>query len=144
MKLLFCLPVVIAIAFFFCHSALADDDDRAPWRPDNAAATTITGPIVVGRRSLHAGSAELSLRFNASIAVFKNGQNRFPAHIYAVTGMSNPSLLNGQTLCGDMPPTWIVLVPQPPLGLELDAYTSVEKPTSAASPGLCNTFTYVR
>ncbi len=144
MKLVSCLATAIAVAVSLSHSVLADDDDRAPWRPDNAAAMSITGPIVVERRSLHAGNAELSLRFNSSVAAFRNGQGAFPAHIYAVTGMSNPPLLNGQTLCGDMPPTWIVVVPQPPLGLELDAYTGVEKPTSPASPGFCNTFTYVR
>jgi hypothetical protein len=85
-----------------------------------------------------------SLRLDSSAAAFKPGQDKFPAHIFAVTRMSNPLLLNGQTLCGDQPPTWIVVVPQPPLGLELDVFTGVERPTSPASPGLCNTFAYVR
>src|ERR1700749_532902 len=111
---------------------------------DNAAAIAITGPVIVERKSLEIGKARISLRLDSSVAAFKAGQDRFPAHIYAVTRMSNPVLLGGQTLCGDRPPTWIVVVPQPPLGLELDIFASVEKPTSPASPGLCNTLTYVR
>jgi hypothetical protein len=134
----------IAVALCLCQAVLADDDDHPPWRPNNAAAASITGPIVVERKSLEAGKAKLSLRFDSSVAAFKLGQGSFPARIYAVTHMANPILLNGRTLCGDIPPTWIVVVPQPPAGLELDAFTGVEKPTSAASSGLCNTFAYIR
>ncbi len=134
----------ITIALTLSQAAFADDDDRAPWRPDNAAALAITGPIIVERKSLEVGKVRFSLRLDSSAAAFKPGQDKFPAHIFAVTRMSNPLLLNGQTLCGDQPPTWIVVVPQPPLGLELDVFTGVERPTSPASPGLCNTFAYVR
>jgi hypothetical protein len=135
---------VIAVALGFSQTTLADDDDRAPWRPENAAALSITGPIIMERKSLEVGKARFSLRFDSSEAAFKPGQDKFPAHIYAVTRMSNPLLLNGQTLCGDQPPTWIAVVPQPPLGLELDVFTGLEKPTSPTSPGLCNTLTYTR
>jgi hypothetical protein len=134
----------ITIALTLSQAAFADDDDRAPWRPDNAAALAITGPIIVERKSLEVGKVRFSLRLDSSAAAFKPGQDKFPAHIFAVTRMSNPLLLNGQTLCGDQPPTWIVVVPQPPLGLELDVFTGVERPTSPASPGLCNRFAYVR
>lgn len=134
----------ITVALALTYAARADNDDRAAWRPDNAAAIAITGPVIVERKSLEIGKARISLRLDSSVAAFKAGQDRFPAHIYAVTRMSNPVLLGGQTLCGDRPPTWIVVVPQPPLGLELDIFASVEKPTSPASPGLCNTLTYVR
>jgi len=138
------VTIAIAIALTVSHAAFADNDDRAAWRPNNAAAISITGPVIVERKSLEVGKARFSMRLDSSVAAFKSGQDRFPAHIYAVTRMSNPTLLNGQTLCGDLPPTWIVAVPQPPLGLELDVFTGVEKPTSPASPGLCNTLTYVR
>jgi hypothetical protein len=142
LKLNFCWVATIALCL--SQAVLADDDDHAPWCPDNAAAISITGPIVVERKSLEAGKAKLSLRFDSSAAAFKPGQDKYPAHIYAVTRMSNPLLLNGQTLCGDQPPTWIVVVPQPPLGLELDVFTGLEKPASTSSAGLCNTLTYTR
>ena len=138
------LAVVACVALGLAHTALADNDDRAAWRPDNAAAISITGPIIVERKSLEVGKARFSLRLDSSAAAFKPGQDKFPAHIYAVTRMSNPTLLGGRTLCGDQPPTWIVVVPQPPQGLELDVFSSLEKPASTASPGLCNTLIYVR
>jgi hypothetical protein len=134
----------ITVALTLSQAAFADNDDRAPWRPDNAAAIALTGPIIVERKSLEVGKARFTTRLDSTVAAFKPGQDKFPAHLYAVTRMSNPSLLNGQTLCGDQPPTWIVVVPQPPLGLELDVFTGMEKPASATSPGLCNTLTYTR
>jgi hypothetical protein len=133
-----------AAALSFANAALADDDDSPNWRPNNAAAITITGPIMVERKKLHAGRTVLPLRLDSKMDAFKPGQGSFPARIYAVTRMANPALLNGNTLCGDLPPTWIVVVPQPPTGLELDAFTGVERPASPASPGLCNTFAYIR
>lgn len=144
MKPLVRMTAAMTIALTFSCTAFADDDDHAAWRPNNAAAVSITGPILVERKSLEAGKTKMSLRFDSAATAFKSGQDKYPAHIYAVTRMSNPLFLNGQTLCGDMPPTWIVAIPQPPLGLELDVFTGVEKPASPASPGLCNTLTYVR
>ena len=142
MRSMSCVATVVALCL--ANAAHADDDDRASWRPNNAAAISITGPILVERKKLHAGNTVLPLRPDSLVAAFKPGQGSFPARIYAVTRMANPTLLNGKTLCGDMPPTWIVVVPQPPASLELDAFTGVEKPTSTASPGLCNTFAYIR
>ncbi|HTT96920.1 MAG TPA: hypothetical protein VMF58_02645 [Rhizomicrobium sp.] len=144
MKKTYRSAVIMSVVFGFSHIALADNDDRAPWRPENAAAISITGPIIVERKSLEVGKARFTMHLDSSQAAFKSGQDRFPAHIYAVTRMSNPILQNGQTLCGDNPPTWIVVVPQPPLGLELDVFTGVDRPTSTSSPGLCNTLVYTR
>ena len=132
------------VALTLSHAAFADDDDHAAWRPSNAAAISITGPILLERKNLEAGKTKMSLRFDSAASAFKPGQDKYPAHVYAVTRMSNPVFLNGQTLCGDVPPTWIVAIPQPPTGLELDVFTGVERPTSPASPGLCNTLAYVR
>ena len=134
----------LAAAFCFVNAALADDDDYPSWRPNNKAATSITGPIILLPGRLHAGKANFALRLDSSVAAFKSGQGSIPARIYAVTGTANPPLLDGNKLCGDTPPTWIVVVPQPPLGLEIDAFSSVDKPASPASPGLCNTFSYIR
>ncbi len=142
MKPVFCMAAAVLLCL--TNAAFADDDDFPSWRPDNAAATTITGPIIVQPKRLHAGNADFPLRLDSTAASFKPDQGSIPAHVYAVTSPVNPTLLNGKKLCGDTPPTWIVVVPQPPLGLELDAFTGAEKPANTASPGLCNTFTYVR
>lgn len=142
MKLTLCLATAVALCVV--SVALADDDDYPSWRPNNSAATDITGPIIVQPKRFHAGNADIPLRMDSTVAAFKPGQGSIPAHIYAVTSAANPTLLNGKKLCGDTPPTWIAVVPQPPMGLELDAFTGAEKPASVASPGLCNTFAYTR
>jgi hypothetical protein len=142
MKPMFCL--VTAIGLCLVNAAFADDDDYPSWRPNNSSATDITGPIIVQPNRFHAGNADFPVRLDSTVAAFKSGQGSIPAHIYEVTSAANPTLLNGKKLCGDTPPTWIVVVPQPPMGLELDAFTGAEKPASAASPGLCNTFAYIR
>ncbi len=133
-----------AAALGLANAALADDDDYPSWRPNSTSATSITGPIIVLPTRLHAANADFPLRMDSSVAEFRPGQGSIPARIYAVTSTANPTLLNVGKLCGDAPPTWIVVVPQPPLGLEIDAFTGVDKPASPASPGLCKTFTYIR
>ena len=133
-----------AAGFFLAGAALADDDDYPSWRPNSTTATSITGPIIVQPTRLHAVNADFPLHLDGTVAAFKPDQGSIPARVYAVTGTTNPALLNGNTLCGDTPPTWIVVVPMPPMGLEIDAFTGVDKPASHASPGLCKTFSYIR
>jgi hypothetical protein len=136
--------VAFAATLIFSSTVMADDDDYPSWRPSNTAATSITGPIIVQPNRLHAGNTDFPLHLDSSVAAFKPGQGTIPARIYAVTNPTNPGLLNGNKLCGDAPPTWIVVVPQPPMGLEVDAFNSTGKPESPESPGLCNTFSYIR
>ncbi|HEY3638556.1 MAG TPA: hypothetical protein VGK90_10430 [Rhizomicrobium sp.] len=145
MKSLSCLAAA-AISVVLCYSipVLADDDDYPSWQPNSPAATSITGPIIVLPNRLHAGNTNFPMKLDSSVTAFKPGQSSFPARIYAVTSTDNPTLLNGNKLCGDTPPKWIVVVPQPPLGLEIDAFTSEEKPASADSPGLCKALSYTR
>lgn len=145
MKATSCMAAAaFAAAFFAANVTLADDDDYPSWRPNSTTASSITGPIIVLPTRLHAGDANFPLRLDSSVADFKSGQNSIPARIYSVTSTDNPTLLNGNKLCGDTPPTWIVVVPQPPTGLEVDAFTGADKPTSPSSPGLCKTFAYMR
>lgn len=136
--------VTFAAALCVTNAALADDDDYPSWRPNSTTATTITGPVIVQPTRLHAGNADFPLHLDSSVADFKPGQGSIPARIYAVTSTTNPTLLNGNKLCGDAAPTWIVVVPQPPMGLEIDAFTGADKPANATSPGLCKTYSYVR
>jgi hypothetical protein len=145
MKPMPCMAVA-AFAAVLClaGAALADDDDYPSWRPSSTTATSITGPIIVQPTRLHAVNTDFPLRLDSSVAEFRAGQGSIPARIYAVTSTTNPTLLNGNKLCGDTPPTWIVVVPQPPMGLEIDAFTGADKPATPASPGLCKTFSYIR
>ena len=133
-----------AAALCLAGAALADDDDYPSWRPNNTTATTITGPIIVQPTRLHTANADFALRLDSTVAAFKPDQGSIPARIYAVTSAINPALLNGNKLCGDTPPTWIVVVPLPPMGLEVDAFNSVDKPVGPGSPGACGTFAYTR
>ncbi|HEX3652910.1 MAG TPA: hypothetical protein VHU18_08820 [Rhizomicrobium sp.] len=144
MKSMFCIAGAAFTALFLAGAVLADDDDYPSWRPNSPAANTITGPIIVLPDRLHMGNANFSLRKDSTVVAFKSGQGSIPARIYAVTSTTNPVLLNGNKLCGDTAPTWIVVVPQPPTGLEVDAFTGADKPANARSPGLCNTFSYMR
>jgi hypothetical protein len=140
-----CIAVAAcAAALCIANAALADDDDYPSWRPNSTSATSITGPIIVLPTRLHAANADFRLHLDSTVAQFAPDQGSIPSRIYAVTSPANPVLLNGNTLCGDAPPKWIVVVPLPPTGLEIDAFTSADKPSSQASPGLCKTFSYIR
>src|ERR1700753_4125290 len=70
------LTAATMIALGVSHAAFADNDDRAAWRPDNAAAKSVTGPIIVERKSLEVGKARFSLRLDSSAADFKPGQDK--------------------------------------------------------------------
>lgn len=145
MKTMSCMAVAaFAATLCLAGAALADDDDYPSWRPNSPEATTVTGPVIVQPTRLHAGNTDFPLRLDGTVADFKPGQGSIPARVYAVTSTANPALLNGNKLCGDAPPTWIVVVPQPPMGLEIDAFTGADKPASATSPGLCKAYTYTR
>lgn len=145
MKLVSCMAVTFfAAALCVASAAMADDDDYPSWRPNSTSAESITGPIIMQPNRMHAGNADILLRLDDTVATFKPGQDSIPARVYAVTSAANPALLNGNKLCGDTPPKWIVVVPQPPAGLEIDAFSGADKPASATSPGLCGTFSYIR
>jgi len=145
MKPISCIVfAAFAAALCLTGAAFADDDDYPSWRPNSNTATSITGPIILLPNRLHAGNANFPLKLDSAVTAFKPDQGSIPARIYAVTAPTNPALLNGNKLCGDTPPKWIVVVPQPPTGLEVDAFTSDDKPSSPDSPGLCGTFSYIR
>jgi hypothetical protein len=123
---------------------IADDDDYPTWQPANAAATATTGPIVMFPDRFNAGQANYPWQEAGVVAQFKPDQGPIPARVFAVGQPDNPVLINGKTMCGEKPVTWIVMVPQPPSGLEIDAYVAVDRPSSITSPGLCATFLYKR
>jgi hypothetical protein len=139
------LPTIaLAASLCFASAVLADDDDYPSWRPISTNAVSITGPIVLQPSKLHVTGGDFPLTLAGMAASFKPDQGPIPARIYAVSKPVNPPLLNGNKLCGADPATWIVAVPVPPDGLEIDVFTSAEKPTSVKSPGQCGTFSYKR
>ena len=135
---------IIAAACGFAASATADDDDYPTWQPSSDTATSITGPIVMFPDRFRAGMVDFPWRQDDVIAQFKPDQGPIPARVFQLTAVANPELLNGAKLCGDKAVNWIVMVPAPPNGLEIDAYSAADKPSSIASPGLCATFFYKR
>jgi hypothetical protein len=136
--------IVLSVGWCLAGSAIADDDDYPSWQPANDPAITTTGPIVMLPDRLHAGQADFPWQEAGVIAQFKPDQGPIPARVFAVDAPDNPVLLNGKTLCGEKSVTWIVMVPEPPGGLEIDAYSVTDKPTSISSPGLCGAFAYRR
>jgi hypothetical protein len=138
------LTIMIFSACAFAASAVADDDDYPVWKPSSDSAVSVTGPIMLLPDRLKAGQANFPWRLNGVIAQFKPDQGAIAARVFEVADATNPELLNGKKLCADKPVGWIVMIPAPPNGLEIDAYNSADKPTSTTSPGLCGTFTYKR
>ena len=141
------LLVLSAIASLACvlgDAASADDDDYPVWKPSNDKAVSVTGPIMLLPDRLKAGQVDLPWRPEGVATQFKPDQGPIPARIYAVTQTPNPAFLNGASLCGGKTAQWIVMVPAPPDGLEIDAYSAADKPSSISSPGLCGTFSYKR
>ena len=135
---------IITIACGFAAPTLADDDDYPVWKPFSDAAVSVTGPIILLPDRLKAGQADFPWRPEGTAAQFKPDQGPIPARIYEVADATNPELLNGKKLCGDKAVSWIVMIPAPPDGLEIDAYSAADKPSSISSPGLCGTFSYKR
>ncbi len=125
-------------------TARADDDDYPVWKPANDKAVSVTGPIMLLPDRLKAGQVDVPWRAEGLVAQFKPDQGPIPARIYAVAKTTSTAFSSGATLCGDKAANWIVMIPAPPDGLEIDAYSAADKPSSIASPGLCGTFSYKR
>jgi hypothetical protein len=135
---------IITIACGFAAPTLADDDDYPVWKPSSDTAVSITGPIILLPDGLKAGQAHFAWQPEGVVPQFKPDQGPIPARVYGVAEATNPELLDGKKLCGDKVVNWIVMVPAPPDGLEIDAYSTSDKPSSISSPGLCGTFSYKR
>ncbi len=136
--------ISLLFAFWIAVPAFADDDDYPVWKPSSDSATSVTGPIVLLPDRLKAGQIDLPWQPQGVVAQFKPDQGPIPARVFALTQAATPELLNGNKLCGAKTVNWIVMVPAPPDGLEIDAYSAADKPTSLSSPGLCGTFAYKR
>ena len=135
---------IIAFTFGFAALALADDDDYPVWKPSSDTAVSVTGPVILLPDRLKAGQVDLPWQPEGVVAQFKPDQGPIPARIFELAQATKPELLNGNKLCGEKAVNWIVMVPAPPDGLEIDAYSAADKPTSISSPGLCGTFSYKR
>jgi hypothetical protein len=140
-------PIFLTAIFITCaiaSCAVADDDDYPVWKPAGDTAASVTGPIILLPDRLKAGPVDFPWRPAGALAQFKPDQGSIPARLFEIADGTNPELLSGKKLCGDKAVGWIVMVPAPPNGLEIDAFDSADKPSSIASPGLCGTFNYKR
>ena len=138
------IATITSIACACTVAAWADDDDYPVWKPSNDKAVNVTGPIMLLPDRLKAGQVDLPWQPEGVVPQFKPDQGPIPARVYAVAQATNPAFLNGARLCGEKTANWIVMVPAPPDGLEIDAYSAADKPSSISSPGLCGTFSYKR
>ena len=137
--------ILTTVIFFACgFPALADDDDYPVWKPASDAAVSITGPIIMLPDRLKAGQVDFPWQPQGVVAQFKPDQGPIPARVFQVTQSTSPQMLNGNKLCGERAVNWIVMVPSPPNGLEIDAYSAAAEPATISSPGLCGTFSYTR
>lgn len=135
---------ILAMTISLAGRAAADDDDYPTWLPSSEAAVSVTGPVILFPDRFNAGQANFPWKEDSVVAQFKPDQGPIPARVFQVTQTTNPPLLNGAKLCGEKTVNWIVMVPVPPGGLEIDAYSVADKPSSASSPGLCATYVYKR
>jgi len=138
------LITVLTATFGLATATLADDDDYPVWKPSSDTAISVTGPIIMLPDHLKAGQVSFPWQPDGVVAQFKPDQGPIPARIFQISETTNPELLNGNKLCGEKAVNWIVMVPAPPNGLEIDAYSAPDRPSSISSPGLCGTFFYKR
>ncbi|MBV9510708.1 MAG: hypothetical protein JO303_10550 [Caulobacteraceae bacterium] len=139
------ISLIAAALGCIATAALADDDDYPTWQPSSDAAVAITGPVILFPDRFNAGQANFPWQEDGVAPQFKPDQGPIPARIFKLAATpAAPVLLNGARLCGDTAVKWIVMVPAPPNGLEIDAYGSDDKPASISSPGRCGTFDYRR
>jgi hypothetical protein len=135
---------ILLLACGYTPQAMADDDDYPVWKPSSDTAASITGPIIMLPDRLKAGQVDFPWEPQGVVARFKPDQGPIPARVFQLTQATSPEMLNGKKLCGEHVVNWIVMVPSPPNGLEIDAYSAADKPSTIASPGLCGTFSYTR
>jgi len=140
---LFASGLLALLAVGVAGAVRADDDDYPTWRPASDMAVTATGPVILFPDRFNAGAANFPWQEDGVVQQFKPDQGPIPARIYKLTQPANPDLLNGHKLCEGKTVDWIVMVPAPPAGLEIDVYAGA-KPSGIGSPGLCATYLYKR
>lgn len=126
------------------QTAQAESQD---WTATSTTAMAITGDISVEDK-------QLVFQTGASLDLQALGPNR--PGLYRVTPEQNPELLNGNHLCGDKPPTFIVLAHSADSAslaesqsLHLKVFNGAEAPPAAAvvgmdAAGFCALFNYER
>jgi hypothetical protein len=133
----------VLVALGFAQAATADPAAVA-WSPSSTTSVSITGPITLSSTNLTAYGANFPLRLAAHVAAFHSDDGARPAQVFAVTQPTNPSLLNGNRLCGDEPATWLVAVDRAPGQLELIAATGAAPPKREEAANVCGIFYYDR
>jgi hypothetical protein len=138
---------VALVALGCAHAAIADGAPGAAavaWSPMSTTSVSVTGPITLSATRLTSQGATFPLRLTATNAAFRSDDGARPARVFAVTRPTNPPLLNGNTLCGPDPATWLVAVDRAVGQLELIAATGAAPPTREEAPAVCGIFYYDR
>jgi hypothetical protein len=137
-------PIPLFAALALATAAHAADQAYQSWRPTSTNSVSITGPITITPTSLTVTGAQFPLRLVDMVAKFGPDQGATRARVYEVTKAMTPKLINGNALCGELAPKWVVATPVADGGLEVDVYTTEARPTRQDAPGSCGTFYYKR
>ena len=153
MKLAVAAPLVWAV--FTAVPCLADGpaspDAGVHWAAGSSTAMAITGDITLSPSQVQfQNGAALRIQYVADVPGFTpsgDPTTALPAQLFRLTDGANPSLLQGNTLCGPQPPTYLIsqtrtLAGQPWLDLMLLLGDAPPDPASYATR-LCATFGYV-
>ncbi len=105
---------------------------------------SITGDIVLSpTRITFKGGTSLPLAVAADVRAFGSFNGPVAARILAVTHPANPTLLNGNTLCG-APVRWLAVWRTAGQGLGMAVFSGEKQPAGESDHGLCGDFFYDR
>jgi hypothetical protein len=135
--------LIVALSATTASATAATGTER--WSATSSTAMAITGDISLSpTRLVMAGGRVLSLTVDSDTKRFTTPTGNQAARLLRVTRPANPTLLNGNTLCG-APVRWIAVYrSNHGRDLNLAAFSGAARPTGEAGPGLCGTFLYSR
>lgn len=115
------------------------------WSATSSTAMAITGDISLSpTRLVMAGGRVLPLTVDSDTKRFTTPTGNQAARLLRVTRPANPTLRNGNRLCG-APVRWIAVYrSNQGRDLNLAAFSGTARPTGEAGTGLCGTFLYSR
>lgn len=141
MRLTTTAAIIVALSAITVSAAPATER----WSATSSTAMAITGDISLSpTRLVMAGGKVLPLKVDSNPKRFTTPDGNQAARLLRVTRPANPTLLNGNTLCGT-PVRWIAVYRSTTgRDLNLAAFSSTARPTGEVGPGLCGTFLYSR
>lgn len=140
-----CPISAILLAALLPATAVSARAGEERWSASSRTAMAITGDIRLSPTRLVVAGKRFPLAVAADVKTFGTTQGPQAARILRVTTQANPTLLNGNRLCGSSPVRWIAVY-RSDRGtmLNLAAFSGVRQPKGEQQAGLCGTFLYAR